>query len=411
MAKAAIDIQIESTKDWSSTTVAEGILDALENTGLTPIRYGECEPFRGDYEQDGRQAILDMWRAPRRRGHHQGMELFVVRKRSPKLLAIIGWDKHTWECLNTCLFSIEEKGSPGKAGSGEPQSVGPLLRALVPVLSPTWSQICTDGEREAVGYYETVDRSGPPRDLVINVLPGLYWGNLFGPQYVELIGRERLFSAPAHRVEDYPEGCVCLVAYEDPNEWHTLQAQAAKRAIIRHLGEDLFFDRDRPSGPWCAPKYDFSEILLPPPEESEEPEHGRDIHLDLVPDAEAFVRQVPELLLRLQGRLRKGHMLDFSVESLHVVGDYIRHRRRKGTPEENVDIVQELAAYFGEVLVRNLNGRWAVEETKGVMAPVVRRGPGPGRAEPPFCRVWKMWDEPSDSLHSWYQVIASGLFG
>lgn len=47
-------------------------------------------------------------------------------------------------------------------------------------------------------------------------LEELYWLQLLPPRMVDRVGRDRLTSAPAHRVETLADGAVLLVAHEDP---------------------------------------------------------------------------------------------------------------------------------------------------------------------------------------------------
>ncbi len=49
-------------------------------------------------------------------------------------------------------------------------------------------------------------------------LPGVFWLNLFGPSYRDLIGIRALRSAPAAMIDD-DEHRVILRAFESPEDW------------------------------------------------------------------------------------------------------------------------------------------------------------------------------------------------
>jgi len=121
-------------------------------------------------------------------------------------------------------------------------------------------------------------------------------------------------SAPPIGSRSTPAAASSLWPTDDPVNWDTDEARAAKRAIIAHLGEDLFYDSlrqgedhpywsrrsvpitailTRPPAPFARPSSISSAILLPPPENPPEPLKGRDIHLDLVAGAEASSARFP----------------------------------------------------------------------------------------------------------------------
>lgn len=67
--------------------------------------------------------------------------------------------------------------------------------------------------------------------------------NLFGPPYVDLIGRDRLMSAPAEQVKAVGDGIV-LTVVADPRKWDTDAARAANEAVLERLGREFFFDKN-----------------------------------------------------------------------------------------------------------------------------------------------------------------------
>ena len=60
-------------------------------------------------------------------------------------------------------------------------------------------------------------------------LPGIYWLNVYGRPYRDLIGTGRLLSAPAAAVEDIGSR-VIVQAYRDAEDWAANQAQPARPA-------------------------------------------------------------------------------------------------------------------------------------------------------------------------------------
>ena len=85
-------------------------------------------------------------------------------------------------------------------------------------------------------------------------IPGLYWLNYFGGPYVELIGRERLLSAPAYEVK--PVGDGVLIALDASAEsWQNEAYVEREQAVIAHLGKQYFFSRHDPDRQTIAPDF------------------------------------------------------------------------------------------------------------------------------------------------------------
>src|SRR5262249_30226262 len=83
---------------------------------------------------------------------------------------------------------------------------------------------------------ETESRNG--FDKVYEV----FWLNVFGPKLVETVGRERMLSTPAWRVEELPNGSVLLVTWPTAADFASDEARLAQARAHAHLRPDLNFD-------------------------------------------------------------------------------------------------------------------------------------------------------------------------
>ena len=87
---------------------------------------------------------------------------------------------------------------------------------------------------------------------------------------------------------------------------------------------------------------------------------------DLIPDGRAFIASVPQLVARLEKRLRT--RLDYSRASLRRLDALVASYRSTHADSPTIDatLFQELTAYYGETLRRALNAEWqATEERVG----------------------------------------------
>jgi hypothetical protein len=87
---------------------------------------------------------------------------------------------------------------------------------------------------------------------------------------------------------------------------------------------------------------------------------------DLLPDGRAFVSDLPQLVARLEKRLRlAAGKLDYSRASLKRLDAYIAgYQSAHTTAEINPQLFQELTAYYGETLRRALNGEWQLSQER-----------------------------------------------
>jgi hypothetical protein len=97
--------------------------------------------------------------------------------------------------------------------------------------------------------------------------------------------------------------------------------------------------------------------------DSKRPRH---ILEDLIPDPQAFIDAVPQLIARLQKRLRvSAPSLDYSPASLRRIDQYVAaYQRTHTTAETDPQLFQEITAYYGEALRRALNGVWRVRQER-----------------------------------------------
>ncbi|AKJ01250.1 hypothetical protein ATI61_11448 [Archangium gephyra] len=228
------------------------------------------------------------------------------------------------------------------------------------------------------------------------------WLNVFGPRLVETVGRERMLSTPAHRVEELPNGCVLLVTWPTVADFASKEARLAQARAHAHLRPDLDFDtvlrtlhersaRLAPVEPRFHP--DLAPLLSrvvdraasherqrriaelnawQPPE----PEEWRPAGSALPPDVDDPERTLEDYSTLAESLVALLHsevpsVFDATPESLTDADFYFwREEFPSSRPREAIDehAVPAIGAYLGEVLVRHLGGRWIprrrLEETQ-----------------------------------------------
>ncbi len=220
----------------------------------------------------------------------------------------------------------------------------------------------------------------------------VYWLNVFGPKLVETVGRERMLSTPAWRVEELPNGSVLLVTWPTAADFASEEAREAQARAHCHLRPDLDPDtvlralRERsatlaPVEPRFHP--DVAPLLSRVVERAAiherqrriaelnawqppEPEEWRPADAALPPDVDDPERALEhysylaELLVALL-HTEVPSVFEETPESLTDADFYFwREEFPTSRLREAIDerAVPAIGAYVGQVLVRNLGGRW-----------------------------------------------------
>ncbi|WP_164019046.1 hypothetical protein [Pyxidicoccus trucidator] len=218
----------------------------------------------------------------------------------------------------------------------------------------------------------------------------VFWLNVFGPKLVEAVGRERMLSTPAHRVEALPNGSILLVTWPNAADFASDEARMAQARAHVHLRPDLDFDtvlrtlRERsatlvPVEPRFHP--DVAPLLSRLPDDvaiSNRQRRIAELNAWHPPEPEEWLPASLPPDVDDPGLVRKhyAYLAEHLVALLHTpvpsvfeatsesLTDVDFHFWSENFPEvferQKIDAsaVPAVGAYLGEVLVRNLGGQW-----------------------------------------------------
>ncbi|WNG23413.1 hypothetical protein F0U62_04725 [Cystobacter fuscus] len=220
----------------------------------------------------------------------------------------------------------------------------------------------------------------------------VFWLNVFGPKLVETVGRERMLSTPAHRVEELPNGAILLVTWPTVTDFASPEARLAQARAHVHLRPDLDFDtvlrtlqeRSAMLAP-VEPRFDpdmapllsrvvdraasherqrrIAEFNVWRPPEPEEWRPADSALPSDVEDPEAAREHYDTLAEHLVALLHTEVPSVFkeTPESLTEVDFYFwREEFPKSRLPESIEqyAIPAIGAYLGQVLVRHLGGSW-----------------------------------------------------
>jgi len=205
-----------------------GLLEELMPEWL-PGRWGHDEPLRRTYSPEVlEEAWSDelMWKGAKARAN--GM---IFRPLGLRAYGAIRLDADSAEVDVSRAVSLLER--LGLAFDGVYGFLHRVTRADLKGAAP-----------DSVGFFNGEPLLSAPEIKLRRWLPDLYWGNVFGPPYVELFGRERIESAPAHIVKQVGPDLYYLQLSEQLEDMRDKRDEVAavRAAVKQHLGANAFWD-------------------------------------------------------------------------------------------------------------------------------------------------------------------------
>lgn len=261
--KGDIKLRGFSNRNWSRRAFGDEVYSALLDSGIPFWRWDRYEPERKEFEPSGRREFVQTW--------SQGMDkpfcsINVVTRRPKNIVMFTGGVSAKADAGCFSIVCDTRCWSP----TGAQMYMG-LAYRLMHVLECFHGAIHCDEEYLDQHGVECCKQEGDRlvhwREMIgigyREYLPGIYWGNLFGPPIAEWLGVDRIRSCPCHHYREISPGYHLVIAYPDIASHNAPEAVAAKDAIREHLGAEHFFDRRFPDRRTVVPPLDFSELYRP----------------------------------------------------------------------------------------------------------------------------------------------------
>jgi hypothetical protein len=359
---------------------ATALLEYLEEAGgpFAPARYGEHEPARQPYTPEARAEAARLLAGHPR---HLGGDL-ALRGARNLFRAAFRWYVHgplIWD------FEVDDSFFTDAARAEEfADFVGGLCRRF-PVL---FGGAAPEGDWMAKNWIVEYHPDGSLRrtkQVGLNIegcLPGVYWLTVFGPALVEHFGRRNLERLPTHRVIDLGDAGLLLMLRALPSAPEPPTRLRHDQKIVGALGAEYFFDIGRREKK-CRPIKGVTGRAEAGETQGEEPadaapeasgagsapdggagadEDGFEQQVIVSPDGVPYrhPREMAEATVVYFHADIEG-LNDYSEDSLRALDEYFAaHPQTAEYTREHLvnELTPALGAYFGEVLVKQLGGKW-----------------------------------------------------
>lgn len=221
---------------------------------LLPDKFGNWEPIDRPFDPQHIEIVLRYWKWP-----------FFAVKRVPAVHASIFMRKGVQQRLHSTWILRADADAANQAELIE------FLKAASVALRADFGclHLLTSFELErgrASKVVSALDKKGTKLRFMVaskdlqERIPDLFWATVLGSPYVDLLGRDRLLSAPAYLAESLRSATVLLQMTErlsDVGE-RTDVFNDARSRVRAHLGEDVFYQpREIDANCYRAPQFRF----------------------------------------------------------------------------------------------------------------------------------------------------------
>ncbi|HZH75954.1 MAG TPA: hypothetical protein VEY88_07975 [Archangium sp.] len=214
-------------------------------------RETELEPFLQGLEDHAGEWMPDVVEGKRRRKYARAAIWKALDESRDGKLTDIGLYRTKWPALDMTLrlwfpppapelhITVKVKPLSCFADAARCHDFMALVRAWASRYPVTHAAAHSADDRELAGFPDFGREKKVWQRDGFDKIYEVCWLNVFGPKLVQAVGRERMLSTPAHRVEELSNGSVLLVTWPTAADFASDAARVAQARAHAHLRPDL----------------------------------------------------------------------------------------------------------------------------------------------------------------------------
>jgi hypothetical protein len=247
-----LNLSIYSRKVISERSEARRILDYLtSHKKFQPTHYGDFKPYQKlNSEEDIEKAVDAIV-------NEGGMKcdankvitwMNFHRKKNVRCNYKIAWQNLIHDPFSMSVYSIDEEYIKDKNNFDEWIKFAFNLIEFHEAWYANFALIKELYDKHQVAYKTTYgdialkSLSMVGRRRLDKAIPGIYWGNYFGPFYTDWLIGNKLDNFPNISAEWYENGGVFFTTSQSPFDWDKPETRRLQEQIKQHLGETAFCD-------------------------------------------------------------------------------------------------------------------------------------------------------------------------
>ena len=189
-----VQISLSTRHPVHTSEAARTIFALMEDAGLGLERMNRHEPVNKPFSVD---AAVELWTKGKtfisKHGQHSG-NVFLAQHSKPSAGLRVFWQTSPdFECISNINIDMDMYKGPFLK---KQDTMVRIFRRLIEEFSPAYAYI---------GSWAGFPRQG---SAVWATIPGIYWLNYFGKEYVDFIGRDRIMTCGWAKAESFGEGIL-----------------------------------------------------------------------------------------------------------------------------------------------------------------------------------------------------------
>ena len=210
--------------------VAENFFKSLELQQLSPQKIGEYEPLKLDYTLEG---AVNMWTQEGDGCYVEGIGMtgkaggMIGKTKEPQFRFDMNW----WRCPHKTYVNYIHFFFPVKTFKKYQGNIESLFRETISITKAIYGYIT---------HYVPLDRQHVTGTLETR-MPGVFWCNYFGQQYIEFFTEEKMLSFPWYKIERLDNGGIMAYLASEPDK-ELVKSDVLENQAKAHLGKDAFGD-------------------------------------------------------------------------------------------------------------------------------------------------------------------------
>jgi hypothetical protein len=252
--REGLSLRVWTTRFLGTRSKGEQLLDlvsSIDGGRWRPDKWGHFEPIRLPFDATHYPQMLSAWTEERPPESGRISNSLGFTRSKPKTLIWATARRLTnVPSLNDIWFDLDAR--PFTSSDGVERLIEMMLAAV------KWAD----------GVYATMAHWKQAHRRIVQMTPlerleRLDWLTFFGPPYVEMFERSRLLATPCHEVREV-DGGVLLIAAPRPDGPEMTASDELLVSLENYLGPDAFAGRGYPERPCRVPRFDLSELVIPP---------------------------------------------------------------------------------------------------------------------------------------------------
>jgi hypothetical protein len=236
-----VKLNLFSTANWQDEDIESLILLLDSQSSFRPEKWGFYEPLKSVFSRDVISDAQVRWKSKR-----GASLLFGINKYDVSMMMVqdLAFKKPNWisVTLKDEFFTDEQ----------QTEAFLDFAKQLF-----SWGRMIYGYASHRLAFERKNKLSVPTRieGKLISIggsdirrcLPGIYWANFFGDQYVKWFGESKFQNLPSYTQQELPEGGRLILSSSSPLDYEQNTVVERELFMRKKLGVSAFFDIQNPT--------------------------------------------------------------------------------------------------------------------------------------------------------------------